>query len=498
MKQVEEYRKVRRMHLEQGMSIREIRRRTGLDRRTIRKMIIQGAPAKYRRTRIHRPRLDRVIPIIDQILKQDRGAPRKQRHTAKRIWERLVEEHAYSGGYTQVRTYVGQARIRLRESFVPLAFDPGTAQVDWGEARVVDHGVRCKVQLFVMTLPWSGARFVAAFPRASQEFFFEGHQRAFEFFDGVPRRIIYDNLKSAVQKVLRGRKRELNETFEQFSEHYLFGPSFCNVARGNEKGHVESGVKWAQRSLMTPLPEFVDWKSLNRRLDEQCRRALKQASEPGGAIGHERLDEERPCLRPIPTVPPRRGLPRPTRVNSTCLVHFDTNTYSVPCGFAHHEVTVRADVAEVWVHHQDQCIARHARCHERHQAIYEPWHYLPLVERKPRTLDDGAPIKGLELPECFGVLRRRMETGQEHSRGTRAYIRILRLLERHSVAALGRAVERALELGVEDEEAIRNLMLCPPEATPSPLDLRGRGHLAVRIVPPDPSLYSRLIEGGAS
>lgn len=213
-------------------------------------------------------------------------------------------------------------------------------------------------------------------------------------------------------------------------------------------------------------------------------------------MGHERLDEERPALRPIPTVPLRRGRPRPTRVNSTCLVHFDTNTYSVPCAFAHHEVTVRADVAEVWVYHQDQCIARHDRCHERHQAIYEPWHYLPLVERKPRTLDDGAPMKGLELPECFSVLRRRMEAGQNHSRGTRAYIRILRLLERHSMAALTRAVERAVELGVEDEEAIRNLMLCPPEATPSPLDLSGRGHLAVRIVPPDPSLYGQLVRGG--
>jgi len=339
---------------------------------------------------------------------------------------------------------------------------------------------------------------VAAFPRATQEFFFEGHQRAFEFFGGVPRRIIYDNLKSAVQKVLRGRKRELNEAFEQFSEHYLFESSFCNVARGHEKGHVESGVKWAQRSLMTPLPEFVDWKTLNQRLDEQCRRALKHIPAPGGSRGHERLDEERPALRPIPTVPPRRGLPRPTRVNSTCLVHFDTNTYSVPCAFAHHEVTVRADVAEVWVYHQDQCIARHDRCHERHQAIYEPWHYLPLVERKPRTLDDGAPMKGLELPECFSVLRRRMEAGQNHSRGTRAYIRILRLLERHSMAALSRAVERAVGLGVEDEEAIRNLMLCPPEATPSPLDLSGRGHLALRIVPPDPALYSQLVRGGVS
>jgi transposase len=436
------------------------------------------------------------MPVIDRILEADAHAPPKQRHTAQRILERLTAEHGYTGGYTQVRLYVKRSLVRLKERFVPLELGAGVAQVDWGEAWVQDGGGRRKIQMFVMTLPWSHARWVGAFPRATQEFFFEGHQKAFAFFGGVPRRIIYDNLKSAVQKVFRGRRRDLNAAFKNFSEHYLFEASFCNVARGNEKGHVEGGVKWAQRSLMTPLPPWTDWLRFNERLERECRKALERpASTEGWSIG-QKLEKERGQLRPIPTVAAQIGLPRPAQVNSLCLVHFDCNTYSVPSGFAHHEVMVRADVAQVEIYHQTDRIAVHERCHERGQTLYEPWHYLALVERKPRTLDDGAPMKRLELPECFGVLRRRMEVGQEYSRGTRAYIRVLRLLERHPVEEVGRAVERALTLGAPDEEAVKNLLLCPPEETPSPLDLSGRGHLFVRLPPPDPSQYRQLMEGG--
>jgi transposase len=496
MKKMKDYERVRRMHLDEGMSIREIHRRTGFHRKTIGKMIAQGRPAGYVRTKVHRPVLEAFEPIIDHILNDDTKMPPKQRHTAKRIWERLREEHNYKGGYTQVRRYVRDARLHLREIHVPLQFEPGTAQMDWGEAKVRYGDDLHKVQLFVMTLPVSGARFVTAFPRATQEFFFEGHQRAFEFFGGVPSRIIYDNLKSAVQKVLKGRKRELNETFEQFSDHYLFEPAFCNVARGNEKGHVEGGVKWAQRRLMTPLPTFVDWRSLNRRLGVQCTQALEKPRKPEGPSVRQCLEDERASLRPIPTLPPMQGEPRLTRSDSLCLVRFDTNAYSVPCVFAHHEVTVRADVCEVRIFHRDRCIARHERCHLRHQAVYEPRHYLPLVERKPRTLDDGAPMKRLDLPECFDTLRRRLEVDQEYSRGTREYIRILRMLEHHSVGHLTRAVERCLELGVVGEEAVWHLLLCPRERTPSPLDLKGRGHLAVHIAPPDPGVYALLGPGG--
>ena len=488
---MEDYVRVRRLHFEEGMSIREIHRRTGFTRRTIKKMIVQGAPTPYKR-KARPSKLDPFCPVIDAILEADRKAPRKQRHSAARIWERLVEEHGYAGGYTLVRVYVREKRARLRESYVPLALGPEVAQVDWGEAQAMGPDGPLKTHLFVLTLPWSNARFVMAFPRQTQEFFFEGHLRAFEFLGGVPARIIYDNLKAAVQRVMRGRERELNKAFASFSEHFLFEPSFCNPRRGNEKGHVESGVKWAQRRLMTPVPEFRDWRSFNKGLAEACRRLMEEPSTTTGQTIAGRLEEQHGHLRPIPTVKPRSLQPRPARVDSLCLVRFDNVSYSVPNVYAHREVMIHGDVYDVRVYCQDCCIAAHDRHHGSSNAIYDPVHYLGLVERKPRTLDDGAPMKKLQLPECFALLRRRMEANQRYSKGTRAYIRTLRFLEHYPLADLTRAVQRAIDLGAEEVEIVRNLLLCPPEMKPTLLDLSGRSHLFYPIKPPDLSRYGQL------
>jgi transposase len=483
------------LHLKEGLSERAVARRTGLHRNTVRKILSEGGPALYRRgAPAARPKLGPFVDVIDEMLKSDRHSPRKQRHTAKRIFERLRVEHGYTGGYTQVKSYIRESRHLSREAFVPLEFGPGQAQVDWGEACVIEDGAPLKVHLFVLTLPFSDVRFVAVFPRESLEFFLEGHVRAFDFLGGVPRRIVYDNLKAAVTRIGRGRERDRNPTFEAFSRRHLFETAFCNVARGNEKGNVEGAVGWVRRNFFVPLPSFSGWESFNTHLAEQCRAAWTMRLRGHETTVGERLEEERPHFLPLAAW----HLPthKPCTVSSLCLVRFDTNDYSVPCRYAHHRVTLRADVCKVRVFFQDQCIAIHTRCHGRERAIYEPWHYLALVERKPRSLDWGAPMKELALEECFHVLRRRMEAGQEYSRGTRAYIRVLRLLEFHSLCDLTRAVQRALALGVEGEEAIRNLLLCPAEQTPSPLDLTGRPHLAsYRIALPDPSLYSALAQG---
>jgi len=295
-----------------------------------------------------------------------------------------------------VREYVRQARNRNREAFVPLAHDAGAAQVDWGEAFVYDghddagSDLRRKVYIFVMTLPFSDARFVACYPRCTLEFFLEGHRRAFEFFGGVPRRIVYDNLRSAVTQIQRGRRRKLNTTFAQFVDYHLIEARFCNAARGNEKGHVEMGVGWARRNLLTPIQRLADWRSFNERLADGCRRVFeRQVRGEERTIG-ERLEEDRGAMLPVPPLLIDGAKPALTTVSSLCLVRFDSNDYSVPCEFAHHEVSIRADVAEVRVSLHGQCVAEHERCHEREKTIYEPWHYLALVERKPRTLDDGA------------------------------------------------------------------------------------------------------------
>jgi len=506
---MEDYVLVRKLRHIKGLTLCEISRQTGLHRNTITKMLTEGAPPGYRRTIApQRPVLGPFTPIIDRILTEDRQEPRKQRHTARHIWERLRDEYDYPGGYTQVGDYVRQVRDRQREAFVPLAFEPATAQVDWGEAWAYHEGRRCKVHGFVMTLPVSGVRFVALFPRPTLEFFLEGHRRAFRFLGGVPRRIIYDNLKSAVVQVQRGRGRVLNRNFETFAGYHLFEPRFCNIAKGNEKGHVENGVKWMQKTLLTPLPHFTDWGRINERMAEACRRHLERPSDRQDKTGVQRLDEERPYLLPLPPRSEPVGKKDSWTVSSLCLVRFDNNDYSVPCEFAHGRIVVQADVAQVRIyaqeiiHQQAPLLAVHRRCHERYQAVYDPVHYLPLVERKPRTLDDGAPMQQLRarLPECFDVLRRRMERGQTHSRGTRAYIAVLRLLERYSLGQLRRAVERALELRIEHPEAIKHLLLCPPETTPLPLHLGGWPHLIGYGSPPPPlSRYGELVaKGGVS
>jgi len=494
---MEDYNRVRALHFKEGLSVREISRRTGFHRSTIRKMIALAAPPGYqRREEPERPVLGPFIPVIDAILKSDRTAPRKQRHTAKRIFDRLREEYAYRGGYTQVREYVAEARGRQKEAFVPLEFGPGEAQVDWAEAQVEYGGEPLTAHIFVMTLPFSDARFAACFPRETLEFFLEGHTRAFEFFGGVPRRIVYDNLKSAVTKVGRGRRRDLNVTFEGFARHYLFDPAFCNVARGNEKGHVEKGVDWSRKNLFVPVPQFDDWGRFNEELAESGRGMFMQVCRGHEQTVFDRLAEEQAYLFPIPASPARPRTLKTWTVSKLCLVRFDRNDYSAPCRYAHHPVTIRADVARVQVFFQDQCIAAHRRCHQSEKAIYEAWHYLPLIEHKPRALDYGSPMKSLVLDECFVVLRRRLEQGQEHSEGTRAYIRILRLLEEFSLAQVTSAVRRALDLGAQHEEAIRHLVLCPPETRPSPLDLAGRGHLTrFCFPPPDLGAYGALTGG---
>jgi len=309
-------------------------------------------------------------------------------------------------------------------------------------------------------------------------------------------------------QVQRGRGRVLNRNFETFAGHHLFEPRFCNIAKGNEKGHVENGVKWMQKTLLTPLPHFSDWGRINERMAEQCRRHLERSSDRQDKTGVQRLDEERPHLLPLPPRSEPVGKKDSWTVSSLCLVRFDNNDYSVPCEFAHGRVVVQADVAQVRIyaqeiiHQQAPLLAVHRRCHERYRAVYDPVHYLPLVERKPRTLDDGAPMQQLRarLPECFDVLRRRMERGQTHSRGTRAYIAVLRLLERNSLGQLRRAVERALELRIEHPEVIKHLLLCPPETTPLPLHLGGWPHLVGYGSPPPPlSRYGELVaKGGVS
>jgi hypothetical protein len=347
-----------------------------------------------------------------------------------------------------------------------------------------------------MTLPDSDAIFVHAFPRECTEAFLEGHVRAFAFFDGIPRRISYDNSKIAVAKVLGSRRRKLTDAFLSLKSHHLFEEHFCRVRRPNEKGHVETLIGYARRRFLVPVPAVHDGlERLNAQLEQRCRADLTRQLWGQAASKAQRLDEERAAFLPLPAESFVAARVEPRGVDSLSLVSFDANCYSVPTEFAHHRATVVASVDTVRIVVGDRVAAIHRRCWGREQVHYEPVHYLALLERKPGALDFAAPLQGWELPVCFGVLRRRLEA-EFGGPGTRQFIKVLRLLEHASLAELTRAVERALELGTADADAVRLILEHRREQPVGLFCLDGRPHLKWVSVPrPDLGAYASLAAG---
>src|SRR3954447_16625234 len=273
---MENWAEIRRRVLVDGLSRRAACREFDIHWDTLQKILDHPEPPGYRRTAPRPgPKLDPFLPVIHQILQDDKKAPRKQRHTARRVFERLRDEHGYQGGLTAVKEAVAARKLRSAEVFVPLAHPPGEAQVDFGQAEVTLDGQTATVALFVMTLPYSDAVFLCAFPRECTEAFLEGHARAFAFFGGVPRRISYDKLKIAVARITGSRQRGLTDAFLRLKSHYLFESHFCLVRRPNEKGHVETLVGFPRRSFRVPVPVVNGGlEPLNAHLGQRCREDL--------------------------------------------------------------------------------------------------------------------------------------------------------------------------------------------------------------------------------
>ena len=328
---VESYAAVRRFVFVEGHSRRGAARVFGLSRETVGKMGRFSLPPGYTRTKpAAKPKLGPLLPVVDAILEADRAAPAKQRHTAKRIFERLRDEHGFAGGHTVVKDYVRVCRARGRETFVPLAHPPGHAQVDFGEAVAIIGGVRRKIRFFCMDLPQSDACFVKAYPAETTEAFLDGHVSAFAFFGGVPLSILYDNTTIAVARICGDGKRERTRAFTELVSHYLFQDRFGRLAKGNDKGKVEGLVKFSRANFMVPVPEATSFAELNAMLEERCRtRQGERAGRHAGTIG-ERLVADTGALRALPPVPLEPCEKRAARVSSTALVRFRTNDDSVP------------------------------------------------------------------------------------------------------------------------------------------------------------------------
>ena len=474
---VESYAAVRRFVFVEGRSQREAARVFGLSRETVLKMCRFSLPPGYTRTKpVVKPKLGPLLLVIDAILEADRAAPVKQRHTAKRIFERLRDEHGFAGGYTVVKDYVRICRARSRETFVPLAHPPGHGQVDFGEAVGVIGGVRQKIHFFCMDLPQSDACFVKAYPRETTEAFLDGHVSAFAFFGGVPLSLLYDNTTIAVAKICGDGRRERTRVFTELQSHYLFADRFGRPGKGNDKGKVEGLVKYSRSNFMVPIPEAASYDDLNAMLATRCRaRQGDHAGRHATTIG-ERLVADTATLRDLPPVALEPCEKRSGRVSSTALVRYRCNDYSVPTRYGFQDVMVKGFVDEVVILCAGKVVARHPRCYAEGVFVSNPLHYLALIEMKPNALDQAAALQGWELPEVFQRLRHLLEA-RMGNRGKPEFIQVLRLLEAMPKDVVTFAVTEAIHIGAAGFDAVKLIALARIERRPARLDLAAYPHL---------------------
>ena len=345
-----------------------------------------------------------------------------------------------------------------------------------------------------MSLPYSDAFFVQVFQRECTESFWEGHVRAFEFFGAVPRRISYDNSKVAVGKIIGSRERKLTDGFLQLQSHYLFEEHFCLPARANEKGVVEGIVRFARANFLVPVPQVRDLEDLNAELRERCKRDLERQLRGKRAVKKDLLAEERAAMLPVPSNPFEACRKLSTCATSLSLVRFDRNDYSVPVRCAHHPVVVKGACQQVVIFCGGEEVTRHRRLWDKEQVCFEPVHYLALLEKKPGALDFARPLSGWQLPECLQILRRRLES-QSGGEGTREYIQVLRLLEKHPMAALRQAVVSALRVGGLTRDAIAQYLYPQEDYGARTFRLDGHPHLRhVRVAAPDLTAYNDLLK----
>ena len=492
---VELYVKVRRAVMVDKCSEREVARLFGIHRKTVKKMCQFAVPPGYqRKSEPVSPKLLPFIGIIDVILEADKQVHVKQRHTARRILERLRDEHGFTGGYTIVRNYVYKVATRHQEIFMPLAHRPGQAQVDFGEADGYIGGKKVRFHYFCMDLPHSDACFVKAYPTEDTESFLDGHIAAFAFLGGVPQSILYDNTKIAVAKILGEGKRLRTKEFAELQSYYLFEDKFGRPARGNDKGNVEGLIGYRRRHFMVPLPIANDFDTLNARLLDGCIKRQQAKLRGQTETIAQRMKRDTAALMALPHGTYDACHKVATRVSSLSLVRYRSNDYSVPTEYGHREVLVKGYVDRVDICLSGETIARHARCYGREEFIHNPLHYLALLEQKPRALDQAAPLQGWVLPDVFDRLRRLLEARMEQ-RGRKEYIQVLRLLENFKMAQVEHAIKQAMNLGALGFDAIKHLILCAMEQRPAKLDLTLYPYLpGASVGSTEPSAYLSLLQ----
>jgi len=439
---VEDYRKIRVAHSD-GMSIRAIARKFHHSRRKIRQVLKNPDPCPYTRQKEpYAPKLGPFKPIIQQILADDQQAPRKQQHTAAKIYRRLRDEFGYPGGYDQIRRYLRLQRKRSRETFIPLDHPPGRRlEADFGHIYADFPEGRRQVPVLLTTWSYSGRPFAMAMPTERTEAILAGMVEAFDFFDCAPREVWWDNPKTVAKEILKGRQRKLHNRYEALASHYRFDPLFCMPARGNEKPYVEKSVYNLQRDWATPVPKVKDFDQLNQYLRQCCLRKLDHRMAGKTETIGERFQQDKAAALSLPKRCFDPCISEPARVDKYQTARFDTNRYTVPRRWAFETVTVKAYIDRIDIVAADAVIASHQRSYDRGQLIFQEEHYLAILGRRPAALDHSAIFRQWKLPACFIELREDFEARHGCPGGARQYVRVLQLLAEHPAQRVQQAIE---------------------------------------------------------
>jgi transposase len=458
---VETIGRIRREHLVKGKSIKEIARDLKISRNTVRKILRSGETSfSYEREAQPRPRLGRWKADLDRMLTANTETSARERLTLIRLFEEL-RTLGYEGGYDAVRRY---ARTWSREhasqtaaAFVPLSFAPGEAyQFDWSHEIVVMSGVTVTVKVAHVRLCHSRMMFCRAYPRETQEMVFDAHERAFAFFRGACTRGIYDNMKTAVETIFIGKDRQYNRRFLKMCSHHLVDPVACTPASGWEKGQVENQVGLVRERFFTPRLRVKTYDELNAWLTDKCVAYAKVHPHPErpDQTVWDVFEEERPNLVPY------RGRfdgfhALPASVSKTCLVRFDNNKYSVNASAVGRPVDIHAYADRIVVRQDGRVVAEHARRHGRGETIYDPWHYVPVLARKPGALRNGAPFKDWVLPAALERVRRKLAGSDD---GDRQMVAILATVLTDGLPAVEAACAQAMSEGVHSSDVVINIL----------------------------------------
>lgn len=466
MLKVDQYQYIRAAYRVYGKKIREIARETGHSKNTIKKALRQEFIGYKSRLNQPFPVLGPYLELIDGWLEMDKTKPRKQRHTATRIYNRLKTELGYNGGATTVRRYVREAKLRLgingQQVFIPSDPKAGQeAEVDWGTCSAILDGEFVKLKFFCMRSKFSGKHFVRCYPCERHQALFDGHIQAFSFFGGVFPVIIYDNLKTVVQKVLIGKNRNLQESYEKFKAYYSFEARFCNPGQGHEKGGVEGLVGYARRNYMVPVPQAGNLEELNSKLLQDCLSYGDHRISGCQQTVNKLYEEEKEHLIALPQIPFTNVESPSGKADKYSTVIIDKNRYSVPTTYAHMKVQVVLYVDHVEIFWGSKKIAVHNRLYGNNKWSLEPDHYLELIRQRPQAFDSARPIRQWRehWPSCLEDLLGCFRQKQGDTKGTREFISVLKLYKKNNAEDIQTAVKKALTANVSCSSAVEQILM---------------------------------------